>query len=190
MRLKPVLLATLVTAALPAAAADFDFSGTFTYQTDVLVVPFSLDSAGTVTLFTDSFLDGKNFDPSLSLYDSSGRSVALDDDSGGYHGVGTAYDAYISRELVAGDYFLGLGVSPSFPHINVADVAAYTSQIVPKYSITSGLDFSLHLQGVGSVGSLSYSAGVTAVPEPETYAMLLAGLGLMGLAAKRRRKSA
>jgi hypothetical protein len=28
---------------------------------------------------------------------------------------------------------------------------------------------------------------VTAVPEPETYAMLLAGLGLVGFAARRRR---
>jgi hypothetical protein len=37
------------------------------------------------------------------------------------------------------------------------------------------------------------NVGVTptpGIPEPETYAMLLAGLGLMGLAAKRRRKSA
>ena len=29
-------------------------------------------------------------------------------------------------------------------------------------------------------------ASVTAVPEPETYAMLLAGLGLMGLVARRK----
>jgi len=28
---------------------------------------------------------------------------------------------------------------------------------------------------------------VTAVPEPETYAMLLAGLGLMGTIARRRK---
>jgi hypothetical protein len=30
---------------------------------------------------------------------------------------------------------------------------------------------------------------VTAVPEPETYAMLLAGLGLVGYRAMRRRKA-
>jgi hypothetical protein len=30
---------------------------------------------------------------------------------------------------------------------------------------------------------------VTAVPEPESYAMLLAGLGLMGAIARRRNKS-
>jgi len=30
--------------------------------------------------------------------------------------------------------------------------------------------------------------GVTAIPEPETYAMLLAGLGLMGFVARRRQR--
>ncbi len=32
--------------------------------------------------------------------------------------------------------------------------------------------------------------GVTAVPEPETYAMMLAGLGLLGFAARRRKQAA
>lgn len=32
--------------------------------------------------------------------------------------------------------------------------------------------------------------GVTAIPEPETYAMLLAGLGLMGFVARRRQRNA
>ena len=36
-------------------------------------------------------------------------------------------------------------------------------------------------------GSLDYVSLTTAVPEPETYAMLLAGLGLLGFAARRRK---
>jgi hypothetical protein len=33
-------------------------------------------------------------------------------------------------------------------------------------------------------------AFITAVPEPETYVMLLAGLGLLGLMARRRQQDA
>ncbi|MDX1915360.1 MAG: PEP-CTERM sorting domain-containing protein [Methylophilus sp.] len=40
-------------------------------------------------------------------------------------------------------------------------------------------------QGTGGEWRLQIAA-VTAVPEPETYAMLLAGLGLMGFSARRR----
>lgn len=41
----------------------------------------------------------------------------------------------------------------------------------------------------GSTGSYSGDLTVTAVPEPETYSMLLAGLGLMGAIARRRNKA-
>ncbi len=40
---------------------------------------------------------------------------------------------------------------------------------------------------VGMMRDLGYT--VTAVPEPETYAMLLAGLGLIGSIARRRRQA-
>ncbi|HQY23214.1 MAG TPA: FxDxF family PEP-CTERM protein, partial [Gammaproteobacteria bacterium] len=33
----------------------------------------------------------------------------------------------------------------------------------------------------------SYAVALSAVPEPETYAMLLAGLGLIGFSIRRRR---
>ena len=57
---------------------------------------------------------------------------------------------------------------------------------------TSSLKFS-STQAPNSNGSVSSwglaldNVSVTAVPEPETYAMLLAGLGLMGAIAKRRK---
>ncbi|KAA3653948.1 MAG: PEP-CTERM sorting domain-containing protein [Proteobacteria bacterium] len=64
------------------------------------------------------------------------------------------------------------------------------------------LTLSLHLHSTQTGGSLAYATGeqwltgaaaqfdgqltVSAVPEPESYAMLLAGLGLVGLIARRR----
>ena len=44
--------------------------------------------------------------------------------------------------------------------------------------------------GNGSLGGLyNGSISVAAVPEPETYAMLLAGMGVMGFIARRRNKA-
>lgn len=40
-----------------------------------------------------------------------------------------------------------------------------------------------------SVGNYTGSVTIAAVPEPETYAMLLAGLGLMGGIARRRKQA-
>lgn len=54
-------------------------------------------------------------------------------------------------------------------------------------STSTALDF--HFQTVGGTGTVSIDAvSVQAVPEPETYAMLLAGLGLMGAVARRKQK--
>ena len=38
--------------------------------------------------------------------------------------------------------------------------------------------------------AFTYEGGVLAVPEPETYAMLLAGLGMLGFMARRRKQQA
>ena len=43
--------------------------------------------------------------------------------------------------------------------------------------------------GAASSGAVLDNVSVTAVPEPETYAMLLVGLGLMGAVARRRNKT-
>jgi hypothetical protein len=51
-----------------------------------------------------------------------------------------------------------------------------------------GGDYFIHVTGLGK-GSYSGTISVSAVPEAETYVMMLAGVGLMGFVA-RRRKSA
>jgi hypothetical protein len=49
--------------------------------------------------------------------------------------------------------------------------------------------FILTVTGSSNVANVGYhgTISVTAVPEPETYALLLAGLGLMGAVARRRK---
>lgn len=48
----------------------------------------------------------------------------------------------------------------------------------------------LHVQGIGTQGySAKYTPIVSPIPEPETYAMLLVGLGLIGFSARRKRQS-
>ena len=68
--------------------------------------------------------------------------------------------------------------------LGVIQTITQTAQVVNNniYSNANGIStFTLT-----SNGQLAYAAAVAAVPEPETYAMLLAGLGFMGFVARRK----
>ncbi|MDP3664779.1 MAG: FxDxF family PEP-CTERM protein [Nitrosomonas sp.] len=55
---------------------------------------------------------------------------------------------------------------------------------------TPGISYAI-FGGIGENGSSVYADNftITAIPEPETYAMLLAGLGLLGFTARRRKQN-
>jgi len=64
--------------------------------------------------------------------------------------------------------------------------------LVHSFLLSSGGQYHLDVSGtLGADGMGSYGIGmaVAAIPEPETYAMLLAGLGLMGFVARRRQRN-
>jgi hypothetical protein len=71
-----------------------------------------------------------------------------------------------------------------FAALNLANSASLTTGIYTINLMTGAAT----LNGTYN-GTLS-GLTVSAVPEPETYAMLLAGLGLMGAAIRRRREQA
>jgi hypothetical protein len=57
---------------------------------------------------------------------------------------------------------------------------------------TSGDDdapFVVRFRGLPNGGSDKVPATVTAIPEPETYALMLAGLGVLGFVSRRRKQS-
>ena len=68
----------------------------------------------------------------------------------------------------------GESISFSLTGVNLANFANGTMRV------------GVHLQGLPDGGSVSLVSAVTAVPEPETYALMLAGLALMGTLARRR----
>jgi hypothetical protein len=77
-------------------------------------------------------------------------------------------------------------------------VGAFNDARNAGYTLTAGTTYTLKITGVtkaappGVFGLVSVSSAngtVSPVPEPESYAMLLAGLGLVGTIARRRMKS-
>ncbi len=100
--------------------------------------------------------------------------------------------------LLAGDYSLALtDVSSSFSWLGVTlgQGAAQLGTLSLLGPVDSGvLNFSVASDGIytallfaqGSVGPVNLV--ITAVPEPDVAAMLMVGLGLVALGARRRRK--
>ena len=93
--------------------------------------------------------------------------------------------------------FSGLGAVAAGKTLTVTDStagSAYAFRFMGNYSTNANF---LTLIGETSIDGLAARykfdgvyTDVTAVPEPETHAMLLAGLGLMGLIGRRRKQAA
>ncbi|MEQ1600924.1 MAG: PEP-CTERM sorting domain-containing protein [Methylophilaceae bacterium] len=68
-----------------------------------------------------------------------------------------------------------------------------TSATILKVNAVQTATLALLAAGLMGLSSVAYAAMsvdepiMTAVPEPETYALLLVGLGFVGLVARRRR---
>jgi hypothetical protein len=100
-----------------------------------------------------------------------------------------------SLTLTAGDYVVGafyMGHSSDAFITQATTVSTIPGVTWDEYRGAPGLAFPLTITGEGGKGFFGpnlFTAAAPPVPEPKTYAMLMAGLGLLGLIARRRRKS-
>lgn len=186
--------AALALAATGALADTFTLSGNATFHNDVILIDFTLAQPGPVTIWTDSWQGGLNFDPESAVFQATGGDFGLlafvtDDDTinpaQGYYDTGHAF-----ASLPAGSYRLALVAAVNAPNGTwLSQGFAYDGQTPiligewnqPTYDVNNndqkGTFWRVTFDGVDAV---------SAVPEPAS-ALLLA-LGLAGVLHRVRRR--
>lgn len=187
---KTIVSLALAALSFNAQAALYNFSGNIVNHKDLVIVDFSVAAGNSVSLWTDSWQSGLNFDPQLFLA-SGGTIVNTDNDGGsaidaaaGFYDAGLQFTAQS-----AGSYRLVLNASSNDAiGTTLAQGFAYDADAPiklsdwnqPGYDVNKndqkGGFWSLHLNGVERA---------SLVPEPAHWMLLLTGL--LALAVTQRR---
>lgn len=176
----------------------------------------NLNSAAIATLIFAGCLAGQSASAAV-VYERTGSNLNQPTFTVPYRSGNFAYDLFSFSVSTAGDYTVvtefnkdGLSIlyantfDSADPEINlialnddyppsgyVSTISGFTSALVTNQNyvlISTGasaervIDFTTRFDGPGQI-----LAPLAAVPEPETYAMLLAGMAAIGKAVRRRR---
>lgn len=192
-----MILATSIGTATQALtitpAVEYATAGTLTDSSPyTLGYSFSLSAATPVNAL-GYWNNGRANDHRVGIWDSVGTLVGSTTVLGTDAIVGNFRWHAINLNLAAGTYtiggeFLGDGTFNSFAS-GVVTIPTYT-YLGDRQIFGAGLNFpTVNTGGIyGSNGILEVSFSVgNAVPEPATWALMIGGFGMVGVAARRRR---
>lgn len=205
---RPAMIAATCLLALglpPVHAATVSFTGTFLQDDDVQSFAFSVSAPGTVILQTFGYAGGTNgagntiaaggFDPTVSLFDSTGALLLFQDDDTPECNVvaadpvtGECFDVYVSTTLAVGSY---LAVITQFDnHANGPNLSdGFTQDGAGNFTAAFGCEPGLFCDVDADARTGAFALDITTpnavVPVPAA-GWLFAG-GLAALARWRRR---
>lgn len=194
--LKNVLLtAALAGLSMTAGAATYHFTGNIENHNDVVKTYFTLDADATdVRVWTDSYLDGYNFDPITALWNAdTGALIAQNDDNDSIDPSQTRWDSGFNlATLTAGNYLFTVATYNNWA--NTSDLAGgfifdsetpipLSQWCQPANACNEGTYWSVWLDGVSSATNPDDTGNN--VPEPASLALL--GLGVGALMMRRKR---
>lgn len=170
--IKHLVIAALFSAVLPAQAAvqNYTFNGALDsgiYNGQTFSGSFSFDDATVDNLDLD-VVSLLSFN--MSFLNTSWTLANA-----------TQYPTVMPDVSFQDGSFLGLSISFDTNEVGFSIIPGFSNEF--ESYITSATP-----QGFGGNGSVIYSQ-TAPIPEVETYAMLLAGLGIMGAVARRRKVS-
>jgi len=168
-----------------AKAATINFTGNIDYHTDVVYFYFTLLADATnVRVWTDSYMDGANFDPITALWTSTGDLIDENDDNSSVNpATQTIWDSGFTLPfLAAGDYIFTVTTFDNFAQgSTLADGFLYdgaTPIPIEDFWVQAPGYYSVWFDGVDSASH----------PVPEPASMTLLGMGMAGLVVRRMRK--
>ena len=116
-KIKKMFAISLLGLSSIAQANSYTFIGNLANYNDVVKINFSLaQAASNVRVWTDSFMNGDNFDPIVGLWNgTTGAKIAENDDNDTIGPGQTYFDSgFKLTSLAVGDYFLTVASFPNF----------------------------------------------------------------------------